>query len=207
MASLEVAATGASAFILAGGRSTRMGQDKALLRIRGVTLVEQAVAKFRALGLLPRIAGSRPDLAGFAPVVEDLHPGCGPLGGIEAALAASDPDLNIFLPVDLPLLPAVFLQWMLARAEITGATATVPLLQGRAQPLCCVLRRSSLPHISRALNEGNFRVMAAITSAGDTDLFNVETIAPAQREWAAEPPLHRWFQNLNSPKDLHAIYA
>ncbi|HEY0794654.1 MAG TPA: molybdenum cofactor guanylyltransferase [Acidisarcina sp.] len=195
----------ASGWVLAGGRSTRMGTDKTLLSYEGRPLIEIAVGKLQSLALLPRIVGRRSDLARFAPVVEDLRPGCGPLGGIEAALTVSDSDLNVFIPVDLPLLPSFIVQWMVARAELTRAEATIPLLQGRPQPLCCVLRRALLPSISSALDEGKFKVMPALTESGGADCFNVETVAPAQRDWLAEPPLHKWFQNINSPEDLHAL--
>jgi molybdenum cofactor guanylyltransferase len=194
-----------SGFVLAGGRSTRMGTDKALLRYGGTRLIELAVAKLESLECSTRIAGSRPDLARFAPVVKDLRPGCGPLGGIEAALSASDSELNVFAPVDLPLLPSFFLQWMVLRAELTGAMATIPLLEGRPQPLCCVLHRDLLPQISQALDEGKFKVVPALDAAGGADYFSVESVAPTQRDWPAEPPLHRWFQNVNRPEDLHSL--
>jgi molybdenum cofactor guanylyltransferase len=123
---------GAEGFVLAGGRSTRMGQDKALLSLAGRSLLDLALNKLRALPLAgaPRIAAARSDLSAHAAVIADLHPGCGPLSGIEAALAASACPLNVFLPVDVPLLPPHFLLWMLRRAEITGALVTVPCIGG-----------------------------------------------------------------------------
>src|SRR3984885_5429439 len=99
----------AEGFVLAGGRSTRMGQDKALLQLAGRSLVDVALDKLRVIGVnAPRIAAARSDLSSHAPVVPDLHPGCGPLSGIEAALEATTCPLNLFLPVDMPLLPAQF---------------------------------------------------------------------------------------------------
>lgn len=195
----------AEAFILAGGRSTRMGRDKALLLLNGKPLIQYGIATLQELGLQPRLAGTRPDLATFAPVISDLRPGCGPLGGVEAALQVSSADLNLFLPVDVPLLPTIFLRWMLDRAAVTGALATIPLVQGRPQPLCSVLRRELLPFITRALDGGHFKVMDALAGSGAPDLFNVEAIAPIQRDWPVAPPLHRWFQNLNRPEDLAGV--
>src|SRR5579875_2850409 len=122
-----------------------MGRDKALLELHGQPLIHYALRKFRELGFEPSIVGSRPDLAFFAPIVFDNSPGAGPLGGIEAALAASSAELNIFLAVDLPLLPTSFLQWLANRSAITRALATIPLLQGRPQPLCAVYSRELLP--------------------------------------------------------------
>src|SRR6202167_5393173 len=135
----------AMGFVLAGGRSTRMGQDKALLQVGGRSLLDLALDKLRSIGVAaPRIAAARSDLSSHAGVVADLHPGCGPLSGIEAALAASSRPLNVFLPVDVPLLPAQFLLWMLQRAQTTGALVTVPRINGWPQALCAVYHRDVL---------------------------------------------------------------
>ena len=85
-----------------------MGRDKSLLRVDGRPMVELALDKLRSLPLAaaPRIAGAASDLSCYAAVVADLHPGCGPLSGIEAALAASTQPLNVFLGVDTPLFAA-----------------------------------------------------------------------------------------------------
>lgn len=75
------------AYVLAGGRSTRMGQDKALLPLAGRPLVEHAVSKLRHLTDEVYILADRRELAAFAPIVPDLRQGCGPLGGFETALS------------------------------------------------------------------------------------------------------------------------
>jgi molybdopterin-guanine dinucleotide biosynthesis protein A len=206
----------AEAFVLAGGRSTRMGQDKTGLQVGGRSLLELALDKLRALGLdasaTPRIAGSRPDLSSYAPVVSDLHPGCGPLGGIEAALAATTQPLNLFLPVDLPFLPAQFLSWMLRRAETTGALLTVPRFNGWPQPLCAVYHRDLLAGVTASLLAGNYKVMPALTAAVELraqaiDLFDVELLASTYPEMHgfSSQPVYRWFHNCNTPEDMTAI--
>lgn len=203
----------AEGFVLAGGRSSRMGQDKALLRLAGRSLIEHALDKLRALplGAAPRIAGAYVDLSSYAPVVPDLHPGCGPLSGIEAALASTAQPLNLFLPVDLPLLPSQFLNWMLWRAETTGARVTVPRINGLPQPLCAIYHRELLQPIRASLVTGNYKVMSVVTAAvpaSETiDVFDVETVASANQElpgWCALP-LFRWFHNCNTPEDMAAI--
>ena len=143
-----------------------MGQDKALLQVGGRSLVGIALDKLRSIGVAaPRIAGARTDLSSHAPVVPDLHPGCGPLSGIEGALTASSQPLNLFLPVDMPLLPARFLSWMLLRAEITGALLTVPRINGQPQPLCAVYHRDLLAPITASLLAGDYKVMAVVSAA------------------------------------------
>jgi molybdopterin-guanine dinucleotide biosynthesis protein A len=201
-------------FVLAGGRSTRMGQDKALLLLAGRSLLELAMGKLRALPLhaAPRIAAARSDLSSYAAVVADLRPGCGPLSGIEAALAASSQPLNVFLPVDMPLLPAQFLAWMLSRAEITGALMTVPRINGQPQPLCAVYHRNLLDSVTESLLAGNYKVMSVMTAAAkdrseSIDIFDVEAVASANPDVLdfSHPPLYRWFHNCNMPEDMVEI--
>ena len=186
-----------------------MGRDKALLELEGRPLIEIALEKLRALGLTPRIVGSRPDLAVFAPVIPDIHPHSGPLGGIEAALAASDAEQNLFLPVDLPWLPIDFLQWMMDRVELTNALVTIPRLQARPQPLCAIYRKDLLPHAQAALAAGDAKVMRAVERASDAtgrplDSFDVEPIAAAQ-SWEQARPLHKWFENINTPGEFEKV--
>jgi molybdopterin-guanine dinucleotide biosynthesis protein A len=204
----------AEGFVLAGGRSTRMGQDKALLPLAGRSLIQIALDKLRILPLAaaPRIVAGRRDLSSHAEVIADLQPGCGPLSGIEAALAASGRPLNVFLPVDLPLLPARFLLWLLQRAETTGAVMTVPRINGRPQPLSAVYHRDLLGHISASLRAGDYKVMPVVTAAARArstpiDIFDVELASSANSELRAFSPLppHRWFHNCNTPEDMAGI--
>ncbi len=193
---------------MAGGRSTRMGTDKALLEYAGRPLIAYAVDLLKAVGAEPHIVGVRPDLAAYAPVVEDLHPGCGPIGGIESALSASGSEWNVFLPVDLPLLPAVFLKYLIERACITGAAATIPTFAAKPQPLCAVYRHELLTEIRTSVESGDYKVMRCIRNAAqlpELDLFSVEAVAATRDDWPLEPPLHQWFQNMNAPADMALV--
>ena len=184
-----------SAYVLAGGLSTRMGQDKASLLLHGRTLLDRALETLTTVGAP-------------ATVLPDIHPHCGPLSGIEAALTATTHDYNLFLPVDLPLLPAPFLRWMLSRALNTGALVTIPRIQGRPQPLCAVYHRELLPSITAALEAGNYKVMMVLTAAADRmDLFDTERVASTNPAFStfSPHPLHRWFFNCNTPSDLTLI--
>ncbi len=202
------------AFVLAGGQSTRMGRDKALLEIDSRPLVEHALDLLRSLGLSPRICGSRSDLVRFAEVVPDNFPQSGPLAGIEAALATSDSELNLFVPVDLPGLPPGFLQWMMARAEKSQAVATIPRYGGRNQPLCAVYSRRLLDGLRRSLATVDCKVMVALQAAAASqregiDAFDVESVASAlpPGEWPSHPPLADWFRNVNTPADYESLCA
>jgi molybdenum cofactor guanylyltransferase len=202
-----------NAFILAGGQSTRMGRDKALLQIDGTPLVQRMVELLRGLDLNPRICGSRPDLARFAEIVPDNFPQCGPLAGIEAALSVTDSDLNLFVPVDLPGIPYGFLRWMMARSERSLAVATIPHYGARLQPLCAVYSRRLQESLRRSLASGNLKVMVAIREAAQAlgesvDEFNVESIAATSpAEWPQDSGPAAWFSNMNTPADYRALQA
>lgn len=191
-------------FVLAGGLSTRMGRDKATLEHQGRAFVVHALERMANVVPEPRIVGTRPDLGVYAPVVSDRHPGIGPLGGLEAALHGSDADLNLFLPVDLPGLPVRFLSGLIERARLTGAVATVPLLNGMPQPLAAVYRRALLPLLEEAIGRQEYKVMRLIEKTknlpGRVDFFHVEMFPERENGWP-----YRWFRNVNSPQDLQAL--
>ena len=120
-------------FVLAGGKSSRMGPntDKAFLEFDGQTLLD------RALGVMAEVCDDVTivgDPAKFAKhvsgqrgtVVADVFPGCGPLGGIHAALANSTAELNLMLAVDMPFVSGELLAFLFATAVESGATVTVP---------------------------------------------------------------------------------
>lgn len=203
------------AFVLAGGRSRRMGRDKALLEWGGIPMVERAIQSLRRVCATVRIVGDRKDLARFASVVADTFPGSGPLGGIHAALAASEHDWNLFLPVDLPLLPAGFPAWMLERVALTEAIATMPSVAGLPQPLCAVYHRAIEPRLRDELTAGRFRTIEGVQSAAGSgalpqppiDTFHVESLAAAGnfRGIAGPSPVQLWFENMNNPRDFLAI--
>src|SRR5687768_5891466 len=94
-----------SAVILAGGESRRMGQDKAWLNVDGVPLISRALAIVRELAIDEIFISGRSgqDYSTFGcPVLEDLRPDLGPLGGIERSLAASTASAVLVQAVDLP---------------------------------------------------------------------------------------------------------
>ncbi len=196
------------AFVLAGGASSRMGTDKALLRFQGITLIERTLQLLRSLGLVPRIVGSRDDLHAYAPVIPDRRVRCGPLSGIEAGLLASAHEAALFVPIDIPLLPAVLLQSLVNRSENTQAPATVPRILGQPQPLVAIYRRELLPTISASLAQGDYKVLRVMQRAAailnrDIDLFNAESVSTAAGYFVGWPavPSHA-FLNCNTPADI-----
>jgi molybdopterin-guanine dinucleotide biosynthesis protein A len=200
----------AEGWVLAGGRSLRMGRDKAGVELCGKPLLSHMLEKLWALGVRARVAGLREPVDGIAgDVVADAHPDCGPLSGIETALSKSEAALVLVLGVDLPLLETEFLRWMLRRAETSGAMATIPRLLGEPQPLCAVYRRELRRGVTDALDAGDYKVMVAVEralSSGEVDCFDVERVA-ASGAWRSRRAPHWQFMNCNTPEEMAVAEA
>jgi molybdopterin-guanine dinucleotide biosynthesis protein A len=163
--------TDVTAFLLAGGKSRRMGADKAALEFCGKTLLAVALELAYSVTSDVRLVGPRERLAGMkefsngslehpAAVVEDVFPDRGPLGGIHAALSAGSAELNLMLAIDTPFLSRELLLYVLHRAGWSSATVTVPRVGGRYHPLCAVYRRGFLRRATEALTAGRNRIDA-----------------------------------------------
>jgi molybdopterin-guanine dinucleotide biosynthesis protein A len=152
-----------TAFVLTGGRSERMGSDKALLTLPdGETLLEHAMALGASVAREVCLVGPRERYASYAwagKIVEDVYPGRGPLAGIHAALRASSTEWNLIVAVDTPLLTSALLRWLIDRAkESSGAVVTLPRVNGQWQPLCAVYRREFGALAQSALEEGRYKI-------------------------------------------------
>ncbi len=200
-------------FVLAGGRSSRMGADKPLVSFAGRPLVAIALEVLRQAGVAAYIAGARSPMADFAPVVEDAEPDRGPLGGICAALAWTSARRAVFLPVDLPLLPACLVRFLLDHARITGRAVTLASVNGFAQSFPAVLDRAALPALEDELKSGRGGCYSGFQAAADL-LGQTMTVLPVelpvQSGHLAHPgalPPALWFVNVNSPADLRRAEA
>jgi molybdopterin-guanine dinucleotide biosynthesis protein A len=183
-----------TAFILAGGKSTRMGSDKAFVVLDGRTLLARMLTLARDLTPDVRIVGDPAKFAKFAPVVEDVFPNCGPLGGIHAALLCSPTDLNLILAVDVPFISLALLQYLFTRARNSPAIVTVPRPCEGWQPLCAVYRRDFADAAEEALRAGRYKIDALFDPA------RTQEITAEELETAGFSP--RIFRNLNTPEEL-----
>lgn len=151
-------------FVLAGGRSSRMGTDKALLRLQGETLLERAAQAVAFAAGSAVIVGDPLRYGAFRyPVIPDTIRDSGPLGGIEAALAFTDAEWNLIVACDMPGLSGVALAALVSEAGKTlDADVLIPDFDGSAQPLCALYHRRSLETIRQALRGDRRKIMDAI---------------------------------------------
>ena len=165
-----------------------MGRDKALLEFRGVPLQTHMIRLLPTVASPVRIVGKE-DLP-------DRFPGCGPMGGIQTALAATESDANIIVAVDLPLLEAAFLKWFRDRI-IASARPVVACRIGKAFPLCLGIHRSIAPEVSGRISAGNLAIHNSIQES------NSDILAEGEIH-AAGFPLSI-FHNVNTPQDWNSL--
>jgi molybdopterin-guanine dinucleotide biosynthesis protein A len=155
--------------VLAGGESRRFGADKAAASIGGVTLLERAAGTlagvFRDVVIVS--AHERPTTPW--PRVPDLRTGCGPAGGIEAALLharASGHEGAFVLACDLPLVDETTVRAVLS--SLGDSLAAVPVHDdgSRVEPLCAVYRVECLPVLARALDGGRYAARELLAAVG-----------------------------------------
>jgi len=171
-------------FVLAGGQSSRMGQDKALLPWKGATLIESVAREvFLAAGNVTLIGSVQLyGKLGF-PVIPDQIAGYGPMGGLHAALRLGVADWNVLVACDMPEVTRQLLEELLAAAEVSGRDALVPETTGGLEPLCAVYHARLLPAVESAIQSKHLKmhdfvstIQARLWPAPDASLFrNVNT--------------------------------
>jgi molybdenum cofactor guanylyltransferase len=191
--------TSRAAFVLTGGKSSRMGTDKAFLEFGGQTLLLRAMNVAAAACDRVMVVGDPGRFGEFGATVADIFPGCGPLGGIHAALVSSDADLNLMLAVDMPFVSRELLAFLFTAAESSKALITVPRAGNGLQPLCAIYRRGFATHAEAALRAGKYKIDALFTRM-PTHVIEENTLAAAGFS-------EQTFFNLNTPQDCQAADA
>ena len=191
-------------FVLAGGRSQRMGKDKAQIRWNSGTLLEHSI------GILEKVASKVFVVGGVhaenppAMVLADKYPDSGPLAGIHTALTHTNTDWNMVLAVDLPLVTPALLGLIVEDCCGNPSVAVVPKVGGRLQPLCAAYHCNLLPEIQNAIDEGRLSIhrlleqrIAGIMSKNTGNIRVLE-----EDEMIAQGFRPEMLVNVNTPEDL-----
>lgn len=181
-------------FVLAGGKSSRMGTDKAILSLHGNTLLEQTKAILEQVCAKVFILGSRAPYGQFGECIEDIFVDCGPLGGIHAALSGSSTPYSLITAVDTPFINAEFFSYMIERALNSSAIVTAPRVGGVVQPACAVFSRDFLPLAEAALKAGKYKVEPVFPRD--------RTLLLTEADWGQFAKAGEMFENLNTPEDF-----
>jgi molybdopterin-guanine dinucleotide biosynthesis protein A len=193
MSSAQQAITGV---ILAGGKSSRMGQNKALMALGGKRLVDRVVAVmcgvFDALLMVTNTPEVYADLG--VPMVQDVWPEKGSLGGIYSAIHHVDTPYCLVVACDMPFLQAEMLRYLLT--QVSDYDVVVPDVLGELQTLHAIYSKACLQAIERRLEMNRLRI------AGFFPDVRVRTVTASELQ-PYDPALLA-FQNLNTPEEFQA---
>lgn len=188
---MQAAATVA---ILAGGKSRRMGRDKSFVLVEGRPMLEHIVEHVRSLDLSTLLVANETDRYAHLglPVVPDVVPGAGSLGGIYTALSCSATPYTLCVACDMPFLNVDLLAYLLSlRAQ---ADAVVPQVGGYPEALHAVYSRACLPVIRQAIDEKSLRI-GRLFQLMDTHFVPEDVLRRYD-------PALRSFTNINTPEEL-----
>jgi len=190
--------------ILAGGKSRRMGRDKALLDFDGAPLIARVIARVR--NVCPEAIIVANDVDAYArfglPVVRDVYPGKGSLGGIFSGLHAAQHEYALAVACDLPFLNDALLRYLIALAPqadivIPRAHAPTDARRGRVtlplQPMHAIYSKRCLGPMRARLLADDLRIINFF------DAVRVRVVAPD--EIARFDPQMLSFLNVNTPED------
>ena len=180
--------------VQAGGRSSRMGSDKALLRLDGIPLIERLLQRVSGLGEEILITTNRPQDYQYLGLrmASDPEPGAGALHGLRTALEAARGQTVLVLACDMPFVSRPLLEHMLQLSE--AADLVVPRRGGEYEPLHAVYSKGCLPALEAALQRGQRRMISFFPS------LNLRTVE--QEEIDRLDPEGLSFFNVNTPEDL-----
>jgi len=151
-----------SGFILAGGKSSRMGTDKALIVFQNEPLLGRMKNRIEPLCSQVFISGSNPEYAGFdVPLIPDVFPECGPISGLYSCLKFSSSEWNLIVSVDSPFVNEELFNLLISHA--TDSDCVIPQHILGIEPLIGIYNKKSLPVIEEMIHAGDFKLMNLLT--------------------------------------------
>ncbi|MGE3538540.1 MAG: molybdenum cofactor guanylyltransferase [Candidatus Tectimicrobiota bacterium] len=185
--------------ILAGGQSSRMGQNKALMSLGGQCLIERVAQVLRSVFAHCLMVTNTPDLYAELglPMVGDVWPGKGSLGGIYSALYHSTTPYCLVVACDMPFLHAAMLRYL--SAQRAGYDVIIPHVLGELQTLHALYHTTCLDAITPRLEANRLRIVDFFPDV------RMRTVTAAELR-PFDPEL-RAFQNLNTPEEFAAAAA
>jgi molybdopterin-guanine dinucleotide biosynthesis protein A len=181
--------------ILAGGKSSRIGIDKGLVKLDGrLTIIERIIHRLENLfDEILIVTNNRFLYEGFqAVVVEDLVESKGPLGGIFSGLSSSANDLNFVVGCDMPFINPDLVAYLVGKPQ--DYDVVIPEINSQLETLFARYSKRTLPFIASQLERGELRVLNILK--------NLQVLRIASHEIARFDPDHLSFFNINSPQDL-----
>jgi molybdopterin-guanine dinucleotide biosynthesis protein A len=186
-----------TSIILAGGRSSRLGRNKALQDIGGRSLIQRVVDRLAAVSTEIIIATARAEPIPCSSdvrlrTVADIHPGKGPLAGIYSGLIASSSPCAIVVSCDTPFVSVGLLEYMTRTCP--GFDIVVPRMEEKVEPLCAVYSKNCVDPIRELLKQNELKII---------ELYPIVTVRYMEEaEIDRFDPEHLSFFNINDQVDL-----
>lgn len=184
-----------TAFILAGGKSSRMGEDKGLMIFEGKQLIVHLIELLNPIFKEVQIITNNEEYSKFELTIrKDIIKDRGPLAGIYAGLTSSETPWNFFVACDMPLISAKVIDHLFKK--LNDFDLVVPIYQQYPEPLCAFYNVSCLPVIEKQLADGENKMQ---------DIFPLLKFLPIEVTGLFSPNENP-FRNLNTKDDLnHSI--
>ncbi|MCA1831503.1 MAG: molybdenum cofactor guanylyltransferase [Actinobacteria bacterium] len=187
-----------SAAIMAGGKSKRMGQDKAWIELDGEPLIARVAGVLATVADEVLVVANDPKFERLGlRVVPDKWPDGGALGGIATGVGAAAHDTVLVAACDMPFLSAEV--WRLLLEHAGEADVVIPKIGGELETLHALYAKACVPHMARAIAENRLRVIS---------FFDAVTVkAIEEPELRVVDPTLRAFTNVNTPEELASALA
>ena len=177
--------------ILAGGKSSRMGEDKAFVEYKGSMLIEYSLQLTKYFCDFIIISANSNNYKGFGyPVVADEFEACGPVGGIYSALKKAESDWNLLISCDTPFVSKALVERLIQ--NIGNYDCIVPAYGDWNEPLVALYNKSALNKIKSSILKKEYKLKFLIK--------NLQTKYVDVSDLVNENP--NIFKNFNSPNDL-----
>ncbi len=193
--------TDVTGVLLAGGKSTRMGEDKRFLQVGEQTLFHRSLAVLRSVfeQVLVVIAQDSPPLDEGVPVLRDLVPDCGSLGGLYTGLKQATTSCSFVVACDMPFLdPAAVRSFVESKGD---ADVMMAKLDQGLQPMHAVYSKRCIPAIEAMIQKRDLKIQRL----ADEPTLRVHLVPAA--DLRNIDPEGRSFLNVNTPADLRAARA
>jgi molybdenum cofactor guanylyltransferase len=185
----------AAAIILSGGKSSRMGTNKALLKLNEKTTIERMVDTLKIY--FDDIILVTNDMESYqflgVKMVSDHYPGKGPLAGFHAGLMASDYDVNFITACDMPFISGELAANLVNMIDYHDAL--VPVINGKMQTLCGVFQKKNVTKIEECIENGRLPIKQLL------DHLNVLYVTEKELQAYTNIDLERVFFNMNHPHE------
>jgi molybdopterin-guanine dinucleotide biosynthesis protein A len=181
--------------IQAGGRSTRMGgRPKALMQLGGRRIIERVLAALAPVADDVMVVTNTPELYAFLglPMVADVYPDHGSLGGIYSGLKAASGDAAFTVACDMPFLHPDIVRLVVERAG--QGDVVIPRVGRRLEPMHATYAKACLPHIEERLQAGQLKIVEFLE--------RVRVVEIAESDVAQYRDARVAFMNVNTPEEL-----